>query len=517
MSGPPPDDFEALSREREALLRIAALAADGAGQDAVFSTVTAEAASWSNVDGATLIRFDGEHDYTVVGNCAGRRPVGSRVAVGANDVGVIAEILRTERAPPAGGRRARGETQPPGAFVDGGGHSIPLVVDDRLWGVLQVTTGGRTLSPGAALGLRFFARLVTAAIANAEARAERADLVHERASLRRIHAVAGRGGTGAEVLEAIAAEGSAWVDGLSTALVRLENGTSTVLASSGRPDAARSSVEVPVMIGGRPWGALIATSPSSAMPPHAEHRLARFAEAITPTILSAQARTQLADEQSALRRVAELVARGAGAGPDDVFALVVLQASRLTRGADVSLSRRDDGDSLRVIAAHGIHAPAVGAVLTAEDRGNWVVSPIRLEGASWGLLGATSASGSLPAGTRHLLDQFADLAAVALANARARARIQELADEQAALRRVAEVAARDAPTEEILAAVALEASTVANVEYSGLFRHNPTAPPRSSRCTARPRASSSACERRATVTAGSWMPCNRGSMRGWTT
>ncbi len=500
------------SQEREALLRIAALAAGGTGQNAVFEAVAAEAAALSDAEVATLVRSDGEHEYTIVGSRAGPVPVGTRIAVG-DDEGLIGAIFRIEREARPDRQRDQGELgHLPDAYVGPGGVGVPLTVDDRLWGVLEVTTGSVLRSREAARGLRHFAALVTGAVANAHARAELQSLIDERAFLRRIHAVAGRGGSGADVLAAIAAEGSAWLDGLSTALVRLEDdGTSAVVASSGRdplvtePDqrheddlvakVARSaapcriddggptnehrgwaSIGVPISVAGRTWGVLSARSPAGAMPPQAEHRLVRFAEAITPTILSAQARTQLAEEQFALRRVAELVARGAGAG--EVFELVVVEASGLTRGADVTLARWEDTRRLRVIAAHGANSPAAGALLSADsqvssvERQSSIVAPIRLGGEQWGLLGATTAAGSFPAGTEHRLNQFADLAAAALANAQARAEIQALADEQAALRRVAELAARDAPIGQVLSAIALEASAVANVEYSGLLRYN---------------------------------------------
>lgn len=180
----------------------------------------------------------------------------------------------------------------------------------------------------------------------------------------------------------------------------------------------------------------------------------------------------------------------------------------LMRGADVTLTRWEDTHHRRVVAAHGSHSHRTGTLLAADgglppasrgkdpdvlvgddadvrdttrldpdgamslDGPRSVVAAVRLGGAAWGVLGATSAIGSLTAGTEHLLNQFAHLAAAAVANARARARSQELADEQAALRRVAEIAARDAPTEQILGAIALEASAAANGEYSGPLRYN---------------------------------------------
>ncbi len=61
--------------------------------------------------------------------------------------------------------------------------------------------------------------------------------------------------------------------------------------------------------------------------------------------------------------------------------------------------------------------------------------------------------------------------AAAVANAEARGRLKDFADEQAALRRVAELAAHDAPTEQVLQAVAVEASGLAGVEFGMVLRY----------------------------------------------
>jgi signal transduction histidine kinase len=64
------------------------------------------------------------------------------------------------------------------------------------------------------------------------------------------------------------------------------------------------------------------------------------------------------------------------------------------------------------------------------------------------------------AGAEQRLAQFADLVAAAVAGAQARADLQQLADGQAALRRVAELVARAAPLDQVFSAVATEASTL---------------------------------------------------------
>jgi hypothetical protein len=67
---------------------------------------------------------------------------------------------------------------------------------------------------------------------------------------------------------------------------------------------------------------------------------------------------------------------------------------------------------------------------------------------------ASTAERSLPAGTEARLGNFTELVATAIANAESRGALARLADEQAALRRVATLVARGAPPIEIVAAVA---------------------------------------------------------------
>ena len=73
--------------------------------------------------------------------------------------------------------------------------------------------------------------------------------------------------------------------------------------------------------------------------------------------------------------------------------------------------------------------------------------PITVDERVWGALAATSTGRPLAADVEQRLGQFADLVAGAVAGVQARAHLQELADEQRALRTVAELVARGAPPE----------------------------------------------------------------------
>jgi signal transduction histidine kinase len=69
---------------------------------------------------------------------------------------------------------------------------------------------------------------------------------------------------------------------------------------------------------------------------------------------------------------------------------------------------------------------------------------------------ATSRPELLPADAESRIAQFTELVATAISNVQAREEVQRLAEEQAALRRVATIVARESPSEEVFAAVAKE-------------------------------------------------------------
>ena len=133
---------------------------------------------------------------------------------------------------------------------------------------------------------------------------------------------------------------------------------------------------------------------------------------------------------------------------------------RVRRGARVT--RVDDYSRERDVGL------AVRFGLTAA-----VAVPIHVGGGVWGMLTATSGTGPLPPGTEDRLQQFTELVGAALANVQARAEVQALAEEQAALRRLAELAAREAPIPEVLDALAREASWLAGVDFGMVLRFEP--------------------------------------------
>jgi signal transduction histidine kinase len=96
---------------------------------------------------------------------------------------------------------------------------------------------------------------------------------------------------------------------------------------------------------------------------------------------------------------------------------------------------------------------------------------------SWQLWGAivilASDAEPLPDGTESRLLAFSELIAMAISNAHARSEVERLAQEQAALRRVATVVARESPAAEVFAGVAEEVGRLLGVAGAVIRRREP--------------------------------------------
>jgi signal transduction histidine kinase len=205
---------------------------------------------------------------------------------------------------------------------------------------------------------------------------------------------------------------------------------------------------------------------------------------------------QLVDEQAALRRVATLVA--GGARPDEVFTAVADELGRLI-GADATFVSRVDhlsGDlaaHTTVVGSYGRVSDQVpvgfrmklqlgmitttalrtgrparingerlakgpfGAIVAKLGIRAAVATPIVVGGRHWGVTVAATSREDFPAGTESRMADFMDLAAMAIANAGAEQELRQLADTQAALRRLATLVAQGEPPEVVFAAATREA------------------------------------------------------------
>ncbi|MDX6702748.1 MAG: hypothetical protein QOF26_2974 [Baekduia sp.] len=215
----------------------------------------------------------------------------------------------------------------------------------------------------------------------------------------------------------------------------------------------------------------------------------------------------LAEEQAALRRVATLVARGAP--PETVFAAAVEEVGRVLPVDLVSMGRYEPDRAMTFLTSWGMpghfvpigkrlmlggnnlntivfetgrsaridnYADASGPVGLAVREGgvrSAVGTPIIVEGRLWGMMAAgSSRTEPLAADTEARLASFTELLATAIANAESRAGLTRLAEEQAALRRVATLVARGARPEELFAAVVDEVERGFPADHVGLTRYD---------------------------------------------
>jgi signal transduction histidine kinase len=89
------------------------------------------------------------------------------------------------------------------------------------------------------------------------------------------------------------------------------------------------------------------------------------------------------------------------------------------------------------------------------------------------MIAGAGAEQPLPPDTESRLESFTELVATAIANAESRARLARLAEEQAALRRVATLVARGVPPEQVFAAVTDEVERLLPVDFAHLERYEP--------------------------------------------
>ena len=223
----------------------------------------------------------------------------------------------------------------------------------------------------------------------------------------------------------------------------------------------RSSVGSPIVVEGRVWGALFLHSRRrDPFPPDTESRLADFTDLVATSMAHAQARAEvrrLADEQTALRRVATLVAN---AVPISELFEAVTREVGLQCDADLArMERFEPHGEVTAIAAWaresgsqlavGKSFPLEGASIAAEvyETGrparvdtyvgasgpiaheaqllgirSSVGCPITVGGRAWGVIAAsTRREEPFPPNTESRISDFTELVATAVSNAEARA------------------------------------------------------------------------------------------------
>jgi GAF domain-containing protein len=292
------------------------------------------------------------------------------------------------------------------------------------------------------------------------------------------------------------------------------------LAEAARRGGIRSTVGVPIIVAGRLWGAMaVCTTEPGPLPGDTEARLANFTGLLATAIGNAESREALgllADEQTALRRVATLVARGAS--PAEVLDAVADELARYLGVVNAGLLRFEADGTGYVLAVRyepgittmpvtGEHialgGDGVGALVLRTGRaarvdnhddatgpeaariraggiGSIVGVPIIVDGRLWGaaIVGSTRPE-PMPADTESRIADFADLVATAIGNAATRAELhasrddlRTLAEQQAALRRVATLVARGVSPSEVFSAVAGELAHCMHASHAGVSHYD---------------------------------------------
>ena len=280
-------------------------------------------------------------------------------------------------------------------------------------------------------------------------------------------------------------------------------------ADTVRGAGIRAAAGAPIVVDGALWGVIVTAAESGPLPDRIEQRLAGFTELVATALSQTQARDELrrlAEEQSALRRVATLVAHGAL--PADVFAAVAAEVAQLLDLPLVEMSRYEADGTATVIGAVGEHAfetgtnwrldgpslaaqvkrtgrPArvddyadvagsIGDAARATGVHAGVGAPIVVGGQIWGVVSAGGgARVPLPPDAEGRLSQFTELVATAISNTQARQELQRLVDEQAALRRLATLVAEGAEPRAVFDAVAEETGQLLRATTVNLAHFTP--------------------------------------------
>jgi GAF domain-containing protein len=548
------DALARLADEQAALRRVAMLVAEGATDEELFAAVADEVGRVLGIPRLMVARSDPDWHVTVLASVNEPTFVpGTRWLL--DGTSVTATVVETGRS-----ARIDDYTNVTGTIADGVRASrlgatagVPIVVDGAVWGVIVVAVSeGEVLPADVEDRLSAFTDLVATAISNAESRNRIAQLADEQAALRRVAMLVAEGATSSVLCAAVTEEVSRVLGLQAVMLERYEpDGTTTMLASLNEPGlpvgirltldgpsvsalvletgrAARiddystlpgsiaelvrdsgisATVGAPIIVDGAVWGVMtVGASHSDLLPPETDAQLTAFTGLVATAISNAASRDRLhtlAEEQSALRRVATLVAEGPSSGRlysavlEEVLHVLDLPAAWLVRyepdemitvlgsindpafppgsrwpldGESLSASLLETGHPVRVDDYTGLEG-----TIADQTRASGFLSaigvPITVDGEVWGsICVGTTDPGPLPADTEARLADFTDLMATAISNAESRDRVRSLAEEQAALTRVATLVAEGAMPTEVFASVAHEVVWILNLSSSSVVQ-----------------------------------------------
>jgi signal transduction histidine kinase len=408
------DERSVLADEQAALRRVATLVARGVPPAEVLAAVSEEVGGLLPVDFADIGRYEPDGTVTVLapwGKAVEHFPVGSRWPLGGRNLSTIVfetgHPARMDNYADASGPIgvASGETGVRSAVA------TPIVVEGRLWGVMTAdSTLEQPLPVDSEARLASFTELVATAIANAESRAGLARLAEQQAALRRVATLVARGVPPEEVFEAVTEEVVGLLGLDSAAMSRYESdGTmsavtisgrlkdvfpvgrrwslkgknvSTIVFETGSPariesyadptddlsaalreQGLRSAVGTPIVVEGRLWGVMSASSEDpEPLPADTEQRLISFTELVATAIANAENRAAVAASRARIVAAADDTRRRIerdlhdGAQQRLVHAVIVL---KLALGA----LRKGDAKADELVAEALRHAEQANAEL----------------------------------------------------------------------------------------------------------------------------------------------------------
>jgi signal transduction histidine kinase len=502
-----------LADEQAALRRVATLVGHQPSPAEVFAAVTEEAGKLLALDSAHLIVYERDQTATVVASWNLRgppMPVGTRVPLEGDNI--IGRVLRTHQS-----ARIDDYGDATGLVAENvrslgirAAVGVPVLVGGRVWGIMAVgSSRPEPLPAETEMRIGAFTELVATAIANTEARRELGRVAAEQAALGRVATLVAGAVPPGDVFTAVAAEVAELFGVPLVGLFRYEReGVARVIAGAGKVSSylgrdwpcpagdpglvaslqrtgqplriddyrqIKSAISgpakelgigmaagVPVLVGGRVWGAVVVAADHERPPLPADtlDRLAVFTELVATAIANGDARTEierLAEEQAALRRVATLVAQGADTG--EVFAAVACEVSEVMHLPVAAVQRYEDDETMTVIAtwsdrAHPFqpgtrwpyHASGLAARVRQTGRAGRVedyshrrgafaakarevglhsvaAAPITVDGAVWGSVTIASTDGPIPDRAESRLAEFTELLGTAIANTQSRAEL----------------------------------------------------------------------------------------------
>ncbi len=358
------EQLRKLADTQAALQRLATLVARGETPEAVFAAVTREVLRYFGNGTARMFRYELDGTTTLVAN---EGTTGPHVRVGQRWEGYPATGLTATVQKTGQPARVDDYRDIPGGepYLREGLRSavgMPILVNGRLWGMIAVGSGEGSLPPDTEQRMTEFTDLVATAVANAQnrdlletSRDELARLLEEQAALRRVATLVARGIDPVEIFTAVAEEICRLLGADNAGISRFEPDGNSVVVSRGvgegpvklpigmrielrdylahgvvwrtgrsarvdedqwsnvsdpvadrlRELGIRSMVASPIVVDGRLWGVVAASSRRGPFPADTAGRLADFTELIATAVGNAESQAELAASRTRIVAAAD--------------------------------------------------------------------------------------------------------------------------------------------------------------------------------------------------------------------